>query len=762
MRLGLTATLQRGDEGDERLSAYFGSTCFQIGYERAVRDDLIAPYKFALVSVPLTAEERVRYDEIDEMLFKARSALVLQYGLPEQPISEFMAAVTALAEDRAAEGSRFARLYLARFSERRALLSGSTMKSLVLEGVSPVIQASGGTIIFTQTQQASMDAAELLASAGCRTASIHSDLGVDEREERLELFRQKDVVAVSAPRILDEGVDVPEADLGIVMASNRSRRQMIQRLGRVLRRRPGKMARFVVLYAANTVEDPSKSEAIPDFYQEALPWASASQRFDLMENGLPDLIRFLGLSPNLDADRVQKELRARAVERPAVEAAVGTDELAAEKAPVSTQELLVPPDDWFEYVLLPSAGDDSVKDYLRAIGRYQLLTAEEEISLGKQIEAGLAAEYFLDRESRFPTDFLYQCIAEGDAARRRFSCCNLRLVVSIAKRYTGQGLSLLDLIQHGNLGLLHAVEKWDYKRGNKFSTYATWWIQQSITRAIADESRTIRIPVHAWDKVRAVRRELNSRQLTFSEALRLFPQGFPEADISSDDLRRAQLLSRPISSTDEVIEEIEDAARFHRIHGGDEVDVIERTYRQQVFAQVWDVIGHADERLPWILKARHGLITGEPETLDAVGAELGITRERVRQLEKRALTLIGEAGFSRAMRELSSEEFAASFGGDSVAPAGAGTSTYGLNLETSRPRRWGGQATREAARNRARQQGLQAVSTDVTESCLDEALLGTVLVMDDPLASEPYRPRRALESASVAGPERAPRRLLGD
>ena len=281
-RLGLTATLERGDDGDEILRGYFGGICFDLDYERATADRLIAPFKFAFASVPLSAQERAEYDQLDADLKAARLPLIQRYGVPESPVAEFLKGVSALAEDRMqGGGGGLARLYLARFARRKALLAETRMKVLALAGLSPAVRGSAGTIVFTQTQEAAHTAAEVLVTAGCSAAAVHSALDADEREERLDMLKSGEIIALSAPRILDEGIDVPDADLGVVMASNRSRRQMIQRLGRVLRRREGKTARFVVLYAEGSVEDPHASGHLPYFYDDCLPWASEHARFNL-------------------------------------------------------------------------------------------------------------------------------------------------------------------------------------------------------------------------------------------------------------------------------------------------------------------------------------------------------------------------------------------------------------------------------------------------------------------------------------------------
>lgn len=657
-RLGLTATLERGDAGDRILEEYFGGVCFDIGYERALQEELIAPYRFALVSVPLTADERSTYDELDEALRDARSALVLKYDVPEEPIAEFLAAVSRLAEDRAAPGSGVARFYLAKFAARKALLAETQMKRLALAGLSSAVQASNGTIVFTQTQKASTEVAETLMATGCSAVAIHSDLDSEEREQRLELFRSGETTAISAPRILDEGVDVPECDLGIVMASNRSRRQMIQRLGRVLRRRPGKTARFVVLYAENSIEDPFAAGHLPDFYDHCIPWAEREGRFDLNRNQLPELLWFLGVEDAAAGLDEQLQITQAATPdrqpepRPIAQAHAASPSEGGAQQPADVGEV------WGEdaeapevLVGSPVVTADPVKDYLRAIGRHPLLSAAGVVRLSRQIECGVYADHLLrtgDHEAS--REELRRLTDEGRRAFDDLVRSNLRLVVSLAKHYTGRGLEFLDLIQEGNLGLIHAVEMFDYRLGNKLSTYATWWIKQAITRALADQSRTIRLPVHLVEKLQRVHRRLTANGLSWDEFSRLHPEGLAEDDLSASDLAYGARLWGPLASIDALEEAFDDSFHMTGLMGSVpscEDDLLDEIETSRLVQSVEDLLNLKDRRLPLLLACRYGFQTGEPETLEVIGAILGVTRERVRQMEKHALELIrceAEAG----------------------------------------------------------------------------------------------------------------------
>jgi RNA polymerase primary sigma factor len=294
---------------------------------------------------------------------------------------------------------------------------------------------------------------------------------------------------------------------------------------------------------------------------------------------------------------------------------------------------------------------DLVRIYLREIGRVPLLTAEDEVELAKSIEAGLFAEEKL--ADGLPCagagrPELALLAAEGLRAKQRLIEANLRLVVSIAKRYIGRGLGFLDLIQEGNLGLIRAVEKFDYTKGYKFSTYATWWIRQAITRAIADQARTIRIPVHMVEtinKMARVQRQLHQdlgREATAQEIAA--EMGLP-ADRVAEIQRVAQ---EPVSLQAPIGEEDSDLGDF--IEDTDAVVPIEAAafiMLQDQLAQILDTLSGREQK---IIQLRFGLTDGHPRTLEEVGREFGVTRERIRQIESKTLAKLRHPSRAQVLR----------------------------------------------------------------------------------------------------------------
>jgi RNA polymerase primary sigma factor len=300
----------------------------------------------------------------------------------------------------------------------------------------------------------------------------------------------------------------------------------------------------------------------------------------------------------------------------------------------------------------PAATSDLVRIYLREIGRVPLLTAEDEVELAKSIEAGLFADEKLhgsfELQGAEVVD-LELLVTEGDRAKQRLIEANLRLVVSIAKRYIGRGLVFLDLIQEGNLGLIRAVEKFDYTRGYKFSTYATWWIRQAITRAIADQARTIRVPVHMVEtinKLARVQRQLHQdlgREATPDE---IAAEMGIEPDRVADIQRIAQ---EPVSLQSPIGEEESDLGDF--IEDADAVVPIEAAAFIMLQDQLERVLDELSRREQRIIQLRFGLTDGHPRTLEEVGREFGVTRERIRQIESKTLAKLRHPSRAQMLRE---------------------------------------------------------------------------------------------------------------
>jgi RNA polymerase primary sigma factor len=275
---------------------------------------------------------------------------------------------------------------------------------------------------------------------------------------------------------------------------------------------------------------------------------------------------------------------------------------------------------------------DLVRIYLREIGRVPLLTAEEEVELAKSIEAGLFAEDKLaNGVSRLAFPEFRELVWQGTRAKQRLIEANLRLVVSIAKRYVGRGMLFLDLIQEGNLGLIRAVEKFDYTKGYKFSTYATWWIRQAITRAIADQARTIRIPVHMVETINKLVRV--QRQLHQD----LGREPIPE------EIAKEMALQSPIGEEDSDLGDfIEDA---------DAVVPMEAAAFIMLQDQLDDILATLSDREQRIIQLRFGLADGHPRTLEEVGREFGVTRERIRQIESKTLAKLRHPTRAQMLRD---------------------------------------------------------------------------------------------------------------
>jgi RNA polymerase nonessential primary-like sigma factor len=286
-----------------------------------------------------------------------------------------------------------------------------------------------------------------------------------------------------------------------------------------------------------------------------------------------------------------------------------------------------------------SPAADLVRVYLNGIGKRALLTAAQEVDLAKRIEAGVFANHVLDTEENIPARRaadLRALVRDGERARTHLLEANLRLVVSLAKRYTGRGMPLLDLIQEGNLGLIRAVEKFDYAKGFKFSTYATWWIRQAITRGMADQARTIRLPVHLVEqvnKIARVKRDLHQRlgrDATHEEIAE--ESGLPVEKISDllDHSRDPVSLDMPVGNEEE-------APLGDFIEDAEATDAETTVISHLLHDDLRRVLGTLDEREQNVIRMRYGLDDGQPHTLDQIGRTFGLSRERVRQIEREVM-----------------------------------------------------------------------------------------------------------------------------
>ena len=305
-------------------------------------------------------------------------------------------------------------------------------------------------------------------------------------------------------------------------------------------------------------------------------------------------------------------------------------------------------------VIAAGATADPVKEYLKQIGRVNLLNAEQEVDLSERIEAGLYAQHLLDTESD-KMDFkrrreLKWAANDGKRAKDHLLEANLRLVVSLAKRYTGRGMLFLDLIQEGNLGLIRAVEKFDWKKGFKFSTYATWWIRQAITRAMADQARTIRVPVHMVEvinKLSRVQRQMLQdlgREPTPDELAR-------ELDMPVEKVQEVQKYGREPISLHTPLGEDGDSEFGDLIEDTDAIapsDAVAFSLLQEQFKQVLETLS---PREAGVIKMRYGLEDGQPKTLDDIGRVYGVTRERIRQIESKTMSKLRHPSRSQTLRD---------------------------------------------------------------------------------------------------------------
>jgi RNA polymerase primary sigma factor len=297
--------------------------------------------------------------------------------------------------------------------------------------------------------------------------------------------------------------------------------------------------------------------------------------------------------------------------------------------------------------------DDSISLYLREIGRIPLLTAEQEVSLAKRMEAGRNSKQRLSRNGDMSQEERWQLqalVRDGQAAQEHLIKANSRLVVSVAKKYVGRGVPFLDLIQEGNIGLIRAVKKFDYRRGFKFSTYATWWIRQAVTRAIADQGRTIRVPVHMYEQINRLARV--TRQLVQEYGRDPTTEEIAEElGVSPKKVERTiKVAQRPLSLEMPVGEE-DDSFLGDFIEDSDAPSPTDQASQQLLRDQIDDIFISLTPREVRILQLRFGLVDGYSYTLEEVGKKFGVTRERIRQIEAQALGRLRHPSRSRKLRD---------------------------------------------------------------------------------------------------------------
>ncbi|MGV4984735.1 RNA polymerase sigma factor [Streptomyces sp. NRAIS4] len=355
----------------------------------------------------------------------------------------------------------------------------------------------------------------------------------------------------------------------------------------------------------------------------------------------------VAVPPQGPAARHPEAVPAEPTEPPA-EALAGEPEEADE--PLEAAEPVEPPVAARAETSGPSA--DLFRQYLREIGRIPLLTAAEEVELARRVEAGLFAEEKLGRtpglDERLALD-LDRLVVMGRMAKRRLIEANLRLVVSVAKRYVGRGLTMLDLVQEGNLGLIRAVEKFDYARGYKFSTYATWWIRQAMSRALADQARTIRVPVHVVELINRVVRV--QRRMLQERGYEPTPEEVAaHLDLSPERVCEVLRLAQEPVSLHAPVGEEDDVALGDLIEDGDAASPVESAAFLLLRQHLEAVLSTLGERERKVVQLRYGLIDGRPRTLEEIGRLFGVTRERIRQIESKTLNKLRDHAFADQLR----------------------------------------------------------------------------------------------------------------
>jgi RNA polymerase primary sigma factor len=416
----------------------------------------------------------------------------------------------------------------------------------------------------------------------------------------------------------------------------------------------------VELDADVELEDEADLEADPDIADVIDVEAELGDLEDLDEDEAEEELDLAGdAEPEVAGPEAETEQAEDAdTEVAGADASAGAAETAAASAEESDDEAFVYGDDDEDLpaaqVAVAGATSDPVKDYLKQIGKVPLLNAEQEVELAKRIEAGLFADEKLadSRDGLRPdTRIDLEWIAEdGRRAKNHLLEANLRLVVSLAKRYTGRGMLFLDLIQEGNLGLIRAVEKFDYTKGYKFSTYATWWIRQAITRAMADQARTIRIPVHMVEVINKLARV--QRQMLQDLGREPTPEELAaELDMTPEKVIEVQKYGREPISLHTPLGEDGDSEFGDLIEDSEAIQPGEAVSFTLLQEQLHSVLDTLSEREAGVVSMRFGLTDGQPKTLDEIGKVYGVTRERIRQIESKTMSKLRHPSRSQVLRD---------------------------------------------------------------------------------------------------------------
>lgn len=705
-RLGLSATYERDDDAHTQfLDPFFGGIIYRIWYDRALDDDLISPFNIALVGVKLGLTSRHNYQEFTDQISSLHMKLLPEFGHKPPTSAEFFRTINQWADSNEYSQRRSrARQYRYSVSQRQQLLAEAPAKIDALKLLEPALRNTQNALIFSRTKEAAVAATDVVQSLGVEVAALFSDQSNQDREEQMARYRDGTVSVLSAPRLLDEGVDIPETDLGIILAANRSSRQMVQRLGRIIRRKAdGRVGRLIVLYLHDTIEDPEVSGdehlnnflqyandvgffSLPDeadellyFLKETHPSAKPA-RPAYSESVADELAKPQQVStkqlPQAPAKELQvPEFTAKIPTAPVLQP-TATLQRVPEDHPhennsssrssvflkkASHQDRLSEAADFVQDGLsIPNVNQDAVHDYFSKIRTVQLLNAADEVELAIRIEVGLFAEEKIAQESDLSRKLVreFKWISrDGQRAKGHLVQANLRLVVSLAKRYTGRGMSFLDLIQEGNIGLIRAVEKFDYTKGFKFSTYASWWIRQSITRAMADQSRLIRLPVHMVEQLNKITRAQTGLLMKL-EREPSFEEIGEELEIEPHVIEQTLEYGRDIFSLEMLLTVWDDYYRAYTyaplgalIEDEEAVvpaDVVEYTMLQQ---QLESLLDSLSDREAGVIRMRFGLGDGIPRTLDQIGDTFGVTRERIRQIEAKTMAKLRHPSRSQWLKD---------------------------------------------------------------------------------------------------------------